>query len=83
MEDILAAYSRPVPDIGYTVVTVAEGNVGVVQVRRDRAKVPYRVSKTLAHIVQDDVYVRHGSHIAKADPEEIAELEAEAARARG
>jgi hypothetical protein len=48
--------------------------------------VPYRVSRRLAgehKVIEDNqVFVRHGSHVATASDEEIADLEAEDMRAR-
>lgn len=47
---------------------------------------PYRVKQRLAGeqrvIEVDDVYVRHGSHVAKADADELADVIAEGERAR-
>jgi hypothetical protein len=44
---------------------------------RDPVNVPYRVTKTLAHISKGDVYVRHGSQVELPTPAELAALEAE------
>ena len=44
---------------------------------RDPTKVPYRVTKTLAHIGKGDVYVRHGSQVELPTPAELANLEVE------
>jgi hypothetical protein len=77
LEHILNAYAAPAPQLRYHRVAWDRGEIGVVTVLRDPAKVPYRVTKTLAHISKGDVYVRHGSHVEPPTPAELAALEAE------
>jgi predicted HTH transcriptional regulator len=77
LEQILNAYAAPVPQIRYHRVAWEQGEIGVIKVLRDPAKVPYRVTKTLAHISKGDVYVRHGSQVEPPTPAELAALEAE------
>jgi hypothetical protein len=77
LEHILNAYAAPAPQIRYHRVVWDQGEIGVVKVLRDPAKVPYRVNKTLAHINKGDVYVRHGSQVEPPTPAELAALEAE------
>jgi hypothetical protein len=77
LEQILNAYAAPVPQIRYHRVAWEQGEIGVIKVLRDPAKVPYRVTKTLAHISRGDVYVRHGSQVEPPTPAELAALEAE------
>jgi hypothetical protein len=89
IENILNEFTKPPVAILYKAFPWMDGtgDVGLIEVVRDRSKVPYRVSRRLAGerkaIEEGDVYVRHGSHVAKASNEEIADLEAESARARG
>ncbi len=88
IENILNEFTRPAATVNYKtfVWTDGSGEVGLLEVVRDRAKVPYRVSRRLAGekkaIEEGQVFLRHGSHVALADMDEIADLEAEAERAR-
>jgi predicted HTH transcriptional regulator len=77
LEQLLNAYAAPAPEIRYRRVAWDQGDVGVIKVLRDPAKVPYRVNKTLAHISKGDVYVRHGSQVEPPTPAELAALEAQ------
>jgi len=84
LEDILGTRLSAVPGIRVSVVPWPGGQVGLVEVIRDRLHLPYRISGDLSDKVRDGtVYVRHGSHVAIADEVEIADLRAEAERARG
>ena len=65
LEQLLNAYAAPAPEIRYHRVAWDQGEIGVIKVLRDPAKVPYRVNKTLAHISKDDVYVRHESQVER------------------
>lgn len=87
IEDVLDRFTKPTVTVRYRAFSyLTDGTAAVLEVQRDRAKIPYRVKQRLAGqkraIDIDDVYVRHGSRVAKADADEIANLEAEAARAR-
>jgi Putative DNA-binding domain len=77
LEQLLNAYAAPAPQIRYHRVVWDQGEIGVIKVMRDPANVPYRVTKTLAHISKGDVYVRHGSQVEPPTPAELAALEAE------
>jgi hypothetical protein len=77
LEQLLNAYAAPAPEIRYHRVAWDQGEIGVIKVLRDPAKVPYRVSKTLAHITKGGVYVRHGSQVEPPTPDELNALEAE------
>lgn len=89
IEDVLNQYTGPPVTARYTTFGWIDGTgqVGLLEVRRDRTKVPYRVKKDLAgasrSIRVGQAFVRHNSHVAEASPEEVADLEAEAKRARG
>jgi hypothetical protein len=88
IENVLNEYTKPPPRVLYKTFpwTDGSGEVGLLEVARDRTKVPYRVSRRLAGerktIEEGHVFVRHGSHIATASDEEIADLVAESQRAR-
>jgi hypothetical protein len=85
LEHILNVYAQPVPDI--RLVTFEDvsgaGNVGVVVIRRDPAKLPYTVAKGGGKIAAGSVFVRHGSQVVEPDPDERRGLEDEGRRARG
>jgi Putative DNA-binding domain len=83
LEQILNAYAVPAPEIRYQRVRWNGGDVGLVEVRRDPARIPYRVVKALAHIKVGDMYVRHGSQVEPPTPAERVALEAEGRAARG
>jgi hypothetical protein len=89
IENLLNEYTKPPVTIQYRTFPEQNGtgDIGVLTVVRDRTKVPFRVARRLAGakkvIEEGDVYVRHGSHVAMASDEEIADLEEEARRARG
>jgi Putative DNA-binding domain len=77
LEHILNAYAAPAPQIRYHRVAWDQGEIGIIKVLRDPAKVPYRVTKTLAYITKADVYVRRGSQVEPPTPAELTALEAE------
>jgi Putative DNA-binding domain len=77
LEQLLNAYAAPAPEIRYHRVAWDQGEVGVIKVLRDPAKIPYRVNKSLAHISKGDVFVRHGSQVEPPTPAELAALKAE------
>lgn len=83
LEQILAAYAAPPPEIHYQRVRWNGGDVGLLEVRRDPARIPYRVTKALAHIAVGDIFVRHGSQVERPTAAELADLEAEGRTARG
>jgi hypothetical protein len=85
IEDLLDQYTTPTVTVKVRRFTWnATGEALVIEVQRDRTRVPYRVKKALTgekrHIEVGEVYVRHGSHVVAASPEEIADLETEADR---
>lgn len=82
IENIVNAYIRPPhPGVRLIRVPIGVGEVGVIELTRDPRHVPYRVAKAVQKLVLDDVFVRHGTHAARPDPEELAELMTEAERA--
>jgi len=84
--DIVQQYVTPYLDISYEAVDHRHGQVGLLEVLPERTKLPYRVAKSLKgmkrSIDQADCWVRHGSHSAKPDQQELKALEEEASRAR-
>lgn len=83
LESLVNAYiAPPQPRLRLIRVPSGAGEVGVVELTRDPRHVPYRVSKAIQKLRVGDVFVRHGTHSARPDAEELADLEAEARRAR-
>lgn len=83
LEDILNAYANPAPQIQYQPVQWNGGDIGLLEVFRNPIHIPYRVTRSLAHISVGDAYVRHGSHVEPPTPAESADLDAEGRSARG
>ena len=83
IEDVLAAYTDPVPDVRYRTDAVAGGTVGMVEVLRNAEHLPYRVRKAMRGLSVGAVLVRHGSHIDAPTTRELADLERESKIARG
>jgi Putative DNA-binding domain len=70
LEDILHNYCSPVPLLRYRAVPWEGRMVGLIEVVREPNKLPYRATQTLGKLVAGTVYVRHGTHVTSADPEE-------------
>ncbi len=89
LEQLLGEYTRPYLHVAYGVVDYRGSSVGKIEVLRDRRALPYRVKKAVGddqrgkRIEVDEVFVRRGSQTVRADVDEIAALEAEAAWATG
>ena len=82
LEQVVNAYTDPKPELDWVPVPVAGGVAGVVIVRRDPAKVPYRVAKAIWKLTPGGVYVRHGTHTESPTERELETLVAEGERAR-
>lgn len=84
VEQLLAAYTYPTPDVHFMRVKMGTGDAVVIEFLRDPSKLPYRVSKGIGPLQPGNVKVRHGTHSVDPDPQELGDLEAEgdAARAR-
>jgi hypothetical protein len=85
IEDVLGAYTVPTVQVRYRPFDwPGGGRAAVLEVLRDRTKVPYRVKASVGdrrRIERGQVYVRHGSHVVLASEQELEDLKAEAARA--
>ncbi len=84
IENILGEYTYPMPQVRYQKVPYGGGAVGVLEVYRNPADLPYRPKRTIGKTAQGKIYVRHGSHsvpIEDEDPE-AQDLIAEGVRAR-
>ena len=82
LEQILQSYAEPWPPIRYRVAQWQATTVGILQVLREPEKLPHLPTRTLARLVEGEVYVRHGSHTEPATPAERESLFAEGRRAR-
>lgn len=83
MEQILAEYAEPIPEVRYFSVPMpTDGEAGVIGVRRDPAKVPYRVRRDIGRLKAGDTFVRHGSQTEPPTDLERQALQAEGRRAR-
>lgn len=83
LEDILNQYVRgQPPGLKYRKVPWEAGEAGLVGIVRDATQVPYRGNDQIRARYKSDVFVRHGSHIAIPDAQELADLANEAAAAR-
>lgn len=82
LEQIINAYTEPRPELDWVTFPYEEGAAGAVVVRRDPAKVPYRVSRPIWKLRPGQVFVRHGSHTEAPTETELAALIAEGQRAQ-
>jgi hypothetical protein len=83
LEQVLHAYAKP-PEIRATRAPWAGGGEALlIEILRDATRVPYRATRDLGPLKTAAVYVRRGRHTVEASADEIADLEAEATRARG
>jgi hypothetical protein len=64
LENILDAYTAPVPSIRYIRVPWENGTVGVIEITREPHKLPYKVKKDVpdSKVKAGLIYVRHNSH---------------------
>lgn len=72
-------------EIRYDIVEYYHGPVGRLRILRDPAKLPYRVGKSIGdkkRIVEDQVFVRHGSQTEEPTDAELQALLEESNRAR-
>jgi hypothetical protein len=84
IEQILNVYAAPAPQVRLVTLDHPDGlgQVAVIEVRRDPARVPHRMAHEGGKIRVGQVFVRHGSHVEEPTAAELADLEAEGVRAR-
>ncbi|HET6314773.1 MAG TPA: RNA-binding domain-containing protein, partial [Chloroflexia bacterium] len=85
IEDLLSAYTEPVPSVRYDTTTWEDGMVGLIEVIREAHQVPYRVKVNIGDKLKaGDVFVRRGSHTYRLTTDEVEYLDlvAEGDRAR-
>jgi predicted HTH transcriptional regulator len=86
IERVLAQYTAPVVEIKHETLDYGgRGIVGIVRVKRDRAKLPYKPAASFGdkkRISENQIFVRHSSQTQEATQAEIESLEAEAMRAK-
>ena len=86
LEQILNEYAAPAPEVRFLTVEHESGDglVGIIEVRRDPTTLPHRIAKAGGKVATGTIYVRHGSQVEPATPDEEAALikEGEAARSQ-
>lgn len=85
IEQILARYVAPAVDVRYEVIGYRGGQVGRLEVLRDAKRLPYRVAQSFGEkrrVVEDQIFVRHGSQTEAPTPAELEAIREEAERAR-
>lgn len=84
LEQILNDWARPIPTIRLTRVPDRSGggDVGIIEIIREPAKLPYTVAKAGGKIAAGTTFVRHGTHVVAPDADELADLIAEGDAAR-
>ena len=87
IEQIVNMYTRPTVRVHYDVVPYRLGPVGLLEVLREPADLPYRVARGLRGekrgMKEGQVFIRRNTQRAEANAEEVAALEAEARWAQG
>jgi tetratricopeptide (TPR) repeat protein len=76
IQQLVHSHIRPSVKLNCTMMsttTPSLASVGIIEV--DGTERPYRVSIPISKLKQDDIFVRHGSVVEKATPEEIRGLE--------
>lgn len=83
LEQVLSAWTDPVPSIQYSTVESGLGNAATIEIERDATKLPHRMRKGLQHKIQrGDVFVRHGTLVEEPTVGELQNLVAEGVAAR-
>lgn len=83
IEQILHQYIEPMVDVRYfTVPMRGGGEAGVIEVRREAVKIPYRVRRDIGKLDAGNIFVRHGSQTEPPTELELEALVAEGERAR-
>lgn len=83
LEQILHQCTEPMPEIRYFTVPMRGGNdAGVIEVRREAGRVPYRVRRDIGRLSAGDIFVRHGSQTEPPTQLELEALIAEGEQAR-
>jgi hypothetical protein len=85
LEQILNEYAEPAPDVRFFAINHESGKglVGIIEVRRNLAALPHWIAQASSKVAVGTIYVRYGSQVEPATPDEEAALiaEGEAARA--
>ena len=83
LEQILAEYAEPIPELHFfSVAMPTHGEIDVIEVRRDPTKIPYRVRRDIGRVLAGDIFVRHGSQTERPTDQERQALEEEGRKAR-
>lgn len=86
IQKIVKEYTTPYIETSYEVVPFKNQSVGLLTIRRESNKLPYRVGKSVGGnkqaINKDEIFYRHGRHSEQATYEEIRALIFEGEKAR-
>jgi tetratricopeptide (TPR) repeat protein len=73
IQQILSTYTEPVVQVRCHIVPTSNlMTVGVIEIRGLHK--PHKVARNIERLSQNDVFVRHGSVVSRASPEEIINL---------
>jgi tetratricopeptide (TPR) repeat protein len=72
VQQIAHTYITPAVRIHCSFVSLAELKIGVIEVVGDSK--PHKIARALGKLNQDEVFLRRGSIVSKASPEEIIEM---------
>lgn len=81
IQQILGSYCDPPPHLRYRTLPLRGGRAGVIEVERNPAYVPYRVSRPIGRLKAGQTFVRHRTVTEPPTPAEEAALKEEAQRA--
>jgi len=70
IQQIVHSYVNPPLSISCTTVTLSTGtNIGVIEIRGNDK--PHKISHSIDKLLQNEVFIRHGSVVMKSSPEKI------------
>lgn len=82
LQQVINAYCEPPPHIEYSTCLWGGVPVGVIEIKREAGKIPYRVRKTIGSLRAGQVFVRHGTITEPPTTSESEGLHQEALNAR-
>src|SRR5712692_8904641 len=82
LQNIVNAYCDPPPHLELSRCARGGVPVGVIEVRREAAKVPYRIRRKILGLQPGDAFVRHGTITERPSPAELDGLHQEGLNAR-
>ena len=82
LQHILNAYCETPPHLELSRCIWGSVPIGVIEIKREDVKVPYRVGKAIGPLKPEDVFVRHGTTTERPSPTELDGLRQEGLNAR-